>query len=436
MKAGFARVDITPPLGSYISGYFKPRYAKGVLDPLELNAIAFSDGEATALLIVADLIGVDRATCRELRAAIAAETGVPAEHIMLTALHQHTAYAFLSAARKATRKEYEVPAPTEEVYEGFLRTRYLDVAKLALADMGEATLTYGTREVAEPIAFVRRYYMKDGTVATNPGASAALIDRPCDEPDNTVRLLRFCREGKRDIALVNFCTHPDVIAGEYLSADWPGFARRYVERDLQGVSCLLLNGAQGDSNHLDFMHGTRTGYAHADFMGRTVADAAVALFDTAAPVDGCRVAGGERTVVVQGRTDGIEECEECRRILREHVAGTLGRRLTMAEFGHAGRVSALLDAPAFRKIPVAVLRLGPFAFVGFGGEPFTQYPRGVQAAHPEVTVISACCANGYEGYLPTEKALLEGGYEAAASPFPKSIERDCVGAASTLIATL
>ena len=34
LKVGFSRVDVTPPLGSYISGYYYDRFAKGVLDPL------------------------------------------------------------------------------------------------------------------------------------------------------------------------------------------------------------------------------------------------------------------------------------------------------------------------------------------------------------------------------------------------------------------
>ena len=43
-KAGFARTDITPPMGSFMPGYFKDRRAKEVLDPLQINCVAFSDG--------------------------------------------------------------------------------------------------------------------------------------------------------------------------------------------------------------------------------------------------------------------------------------------------------------------------------------------------------------------------------------------------------
>lgn len=50
MNVGFARVDITPMLGSAITGYYEPRYADGILDPLLATAIAFDDGEKRAVL--------------------------------------------------------------------------------------------------------------------------------------------------------------------------------------------------------------------------------------------------------------------------------------------------------------------------------------------------------------------------------------------------
>ena len=34
--AGYAKTDITPPLGVFMPGYFKDRFAKEILDPLEV----------------------------------------------------------------------------------------------------------------------------------------------------------------------------------------------------------------------------------------------------------------------------------------------------------------------------------------------------------------------------------------------------------------
>ena len=61
IQAGFARLDITPPLGTPLAGYYNARFAKGVLDPLQLNALALSDGETTTVTITVDVLGIRRA---------------------------------------------------------------------------------------------------------------------------------------------------------------------------------------------------------------------------------------------------------------------------------------------------------------------------------------------------------------------------------------
>ena len=50
LKAGFSRVDVTPMLGIGIAGYYVPRFADGVLDPLQINALALSCGEEKSML--------------------------------------------------------------------------------------------------------------------------------------------------------------------------------------------------------------------------------------------------------------------------------------------------------------------------------------------------------------------------------------------------
>ena len=60
MKAGFARLDITPPFGTCISGYFNERRADGILDPLQAHAIAITDGERTAAVVSLDVIGINQ----------------------------------------------------------------------------------------------------------------------------------------------------------------------------------------------------------------------------------------------------------------------------------------------------------------------------------------------------------------------------------------
>lgn len=431
LKAGFSRVDVTPPLGSYISGYFHARYAKGVLDPIELNALAFSDGETTDLIIISDFIGVGRNFCDLIRGKIAERTGIDAEHIMLSALHQHTSVCIA---------DKEPNTRGDSTYMDIVYRKYCDVAQMAIADMSEAVLGYAEEETAEQIAFVRRYIMKDGSIATNPDGRGSEIVRPCDEPDNTVRLLRFKREGKNDIAFINFCTHPDVIGGELLSADWPGFARRYVEKDLGGVSCLLLNGVQGDSNHCDFINGVRGGYEQSAHMGRVIADVVVKIWDDVKEKNAHAVSGTIDIVYNKTRTDGEENYEAACELLRKNRENDYAegeKKPHITDLGNATRIVNLRKgAPIYRQVPVTVLKLGDIAIVGFGGEPFTHYAIAIREACPDTTVLTGCCSNGYEGYLPTKQAFVEGGYEASSSPFSPNLEDDCVAVAIKLIKSL
>ena len=52
--AGYAKTDITPPLGVFMPGYYKDRRAKEILDPLEVVCVAFSDGKTKAVVMQLD----------------------------------------------------------------------------------------------------------------------------------------------------------------------------------------------------------------------------------------------------------------------------------------------------------------------------------------------------------------------------------------------
>ena len=88
-KAGFARVDITPPLGNFMPGYYQDRFVKEVLDPLQINMVAFSDGRTTALVAQYDTEGISDMVADRMRDAIVKATGVARDAIILHASHTH-----------------------------------------------------------------------------------------------------------------------------------------------------------------------------------------------------------------------------------------------------------------------------------------------------------------------------------------------------------
>ena len=203
LKAGFAKVDVTPPLGSPLAGYARERISDGVLDPIELVALAINDGDNTALIITGDFTGMWEKWGTEIRELISQKTNVPAENIFIHCLHQHTTVRI--GWNMNVRQEMIPNRLTDEVYYNVLYRKYVDVARMAIDNLCEAKVFVGEQETKEPLSFIRRYRMKDGSVKTNPQREdMEYVEGPLGEADNTVRLVRFKRESAKDIAIVNF----------------------------------------------------------------------------------------------------------------------------------------------------------------------------------------------------------------------------------------
>lgn len=199
----------------------------------------------------------------------------------------------------------------DELYAKIAVSRAADAAVAAIADLHPARLSVG-RSTARRISFGRNYLMKDGKVRTNPGVGNPDIVRPVDTADETVQVLRIDRDGEKPICVINFQTHPDVVGGEAISADWPGLTRTVFEAATRGEAhCIVLNGTQGDVNHVNVMprpgeaNGLRRdfddvdrGYGHARHMANVLAAAALSVWMKCESVPAGAVRVGMRNVKV------------------------------------------------------------------------------------------------------------------------------------------
>ena len=228
LYAGFARVDVTPMTGIGIAGYYEKRYSEGVLDELKLDALALSCGDDKVLLVSIDNLSLKREVAIALRESISEETGLPTEAIYLHATHTHTGPFIRKDSEDILLQEY---------YQ-LVRRRMCDASKYALEDLKPAKMGWGIGN-APNIAFVRRFRMKDGSVRTNPGVNNPDILCPIGDVDERVTVLRFDREHAASIVLVHFGNHPDTVGGCKISADWPGFLRKTVEKTIQNASFLM-----------------------------------------------------------------------------------------------------------------------------------------------------------------------------------------------------
>ena len=414
LKVGFARVNITPPLGIPIAGYYQLRLADKVLDELEASALALYDGKETALVYSIDLLEIKSECSEPILDFLSEELSVKKESIFLACTHTHTGPQLDGEAEPQLRREYI----------SFLKRRLRDAGHLALSDLKDARMGWGVSR-AENIAFIRRFRMKDGTIHTNPGAFNPETVCPVGEVDDRVSVVRFDRDGGESVVVAHFAVHPDTIGGCVISADWPGFARRTLEKALDNVKCLVLNGAIGDVNHVntnpvggymndlapDFDDCVR-GYGHSRHMGRAVAGAVMQVYDKVAYESDTRVGALQSRLACPSNRPKPEDLPGAERICALHNAGRddeipfTGMQLTTV-VAEAERMLALKDGPDAFTFRLSAVRVGPVALVGIPGEPFSQTGREIKAARGWALALPCCCVNGYENYFPlVERWLL------------------------------
>jgi len=99
LEAGVAVVNITPPLGYRMSGYFRERLCTGVLNPLHAKALVLRQGDVRAALVFCDIIGLSPDVSSRARGLAAEKTGIPAENILIAATHTHTGPLYFGALR-------------------------------------------------------------------------------------------------------------------------------------------------------------------------------------------------------------------------------------------------------------------------------------------------------------------------------------------------
>ncbi len=440
LKVGFGRVDITPSMGVDVPGYFNKRSVAGVLDPLLATAVVFDDGKNRAVIVSADTIGMNDHYTAVAKKHIAEACSLPQDAIFLHATHTHTG-GFVC--------DNDVPAEAFEMseYGTWLVHRLADATTLAINDLAEAKMSY-TRGRVEDVAFVRRFRMKDGTVMTNPGWQNPDIDHALGTPDEESRLLIIKREGKPEIGIVNYQVHPDVIGGEFVSADFPGFVRRTYEENVPNSLCMYINGTQGDTNHVDVRRLQDTwshGYLRSEYMGKKIAFSVLSNYNLAEELSGDKVNFAEKTVTVKYNKGKPEEVEPAMRLAALYYeTGSEAAALPDVEpfmrkvelVAEACRIERLMNRPDYKELTVSALSVGDVVFAGFPGEPFTDIGRAIRKNSKFTLTMPVCCVNGYEGYYPTEQAFSEGGYETLDASFACGTAEKLLEASTEIVNSL
>ncbi|MGI5819004.1 MAG: hypothetical protein ACOX9R_13000 [Armatimonadota bacterium] len=452
LHAGVAKIEITPPLGLTMAGYgARTEVADGIEDPLHAHAVVFEQGDEVCAIVVGDIIGVKREQSEALRARVTELCGLPGERVMVCGTHTHWGPA-LSASNYLTEELRAAVSP--EYTETCINQMAGAVAEawrlrepaVAFGGTGEADLVKFNRRLVNDEGMTEmnlRLPLEEAMVASRVGAELAETwvatgprGKRLSEPLEGLRglrvgpanphlpVLKLVRpDGSPIAAVMAFGCHP-VCGGDpettfyRYSADWPGWARRVIERTL-GCPAVLLLGCAGDQVPL------RRGGDSRSRIGHSIGAEALRVWELVEGETAGPLHVASRTMEVPLRE--FPSVEDARAALEATDdpegpgAAQQRHQLHMAE-RFAGQRSLSAE--------VWTMALGDqWGLVGLPGEVLCEFELQVRQHSPFANTCLVELALDAPGYLPTDAAIDEGGYESGWSPFGKGTEAATVEAA-------
>ena len=443
MKCGFSKVNITPPVGAVMAGTAELKHAEGIIDELYARAVTFDDGKTKAVIISLDLCNMRTEVNDAARSRIAEECGVDIDAVILTCTHTHSGpLANIEVAEGRNYPEEDKRQILE--YCDFLIDKICEAARLSFASLLPAKF-YTATDKAEGIAHIRRFRMKDGSVATNPGMDWNVSGDPItccpiptnDEvaealgkPNETVKILKIKREGGEDVCIVNFALHATCAHLRKISADYPGILCSIVERAIDNVNCVFIQSAEGDVAQInrnpskaerDFLtednntHGESCNKARQ--VAQTLAAAVLRSYMLTEEIDSENISFGKREILLPANKDdaGYDEAlkiVELHKQRRHHELPYEGMALVTV-LARANRIVTMKSAPDFFKYNLFAITVGEFAFLGLPGEVFTEIGDRIREASPYEHLMLCGISNVTSTYFPGTRAHGEGGYEVA-----------------------
>jgi len=416
LKAGVARVNITPPVGFPQAGFAaRKEVSQGILDDLFAKALVLDDGKIRIAMVTCDLLGLDKDVVAEIRHLIEKKTDIKGDNVMIACSHTHSG----PAVKDPGYLEERLVAGIIPAWFEVLPRTIAGAVQMAARALVKARA--GTGEGHSDIGVNRRLKTEEGvTIGPNPQGIV----------DPTVGVLRVDREDGSPLAvLVNYACHAVTLGPENLlfSADYPGYMMNTLERLWGGRTMVMFaNGTAGNINPR-----IRGDYTATKRIGSMLAGEVLKVMETIETKPDVSLRGLQKSIYLPLKKfpsldEAKAELEEKKRslakaeggeVLRQDMSGLSGEvvqakykvrvieeleRLESEEDLQAGRLATEIQA----------LRINDSALVALPGEVFVEIGLAIKRRSPfERTFVIGYANDMHPSYIPTTESYEEGGYE-------------------------
>ncbi|MFH1923216.1 MAG: hypothetical protein ABIP48_25420, partial [Planctomycetota bacterium] len=441
---GWASESITPEGPVAVGGQYHTRISGEVHDPLFATALAIEtrDGDRVidqAVIVSCDLSVIRRKTQEQVRELVGKQIpDLDVEKIFLAATHTHTAPALTDTEETDLHPydfvrswAYRIPAGETGVvrpaqYLAFLAERISRAVVEAWKARKPGGVSFALSHAE--IAHNRRAVYADGTARMYGNTNDPAFSHIEGVSDHSVDVLFFWRDGGRleGLAINVYCPTQEVEGEKYLSADFWYDARKLLrERYHADLYILPLVGAGGDqSPHLLWnkqaeaaMRGRRN-LSSREEIARRIVRAVDDVIDVARNDVLTELPFEHRTERVPLPVWQVSDERYAQAQSLYEAGKDKTDELESPDYIYWRVSRTMIDRYDYQKkdphymAELHLLRLGDLAMATNPFELYTDYGVRIKARSPAVQTMVVQLAADCAAYLPTERAVLGGGYSA------------------------
>jgi Neutral/alkaline non-lysosomal ceramidase. len=411
MKAAAASIDITPPVGLPIGGNVRDdNKSRGIHDKLFCNAIVFESNDERICLLSFDLSALYYDLCRHVKSEIFRETGITPEKIVVLATHTHSGPDLTEGFGEGINEG------CIQYFHDITRKIVREIMQL-IENLVEVDIRIGKNLVYD-LSFNRRLVMKDGPMRMNwEDIAVDSVEREAGPIDPELFVISISTpEGKVKALMINFTLHPAVLVGKdwLWSRDYINYLDGYLKNKLGNDTVVFFsNGAEGNVNHINFRDKNQDrGFTEAKRIGEALGRHVHESLENAEGIECHSLKCKSRTIELPLRAITDEQVEWANGIIREY-----GDVIPSLLDGVPDEVYAreIIKLTAHKeksvKTEIQAVALGDTAILTLPGEVFVEYGLMLKESSGFKNTLLFGLANDYLGYIPTEAAFDEGGYE-------------------------
>ena len=397
-KAGVAKEDTTPVIGTLLYGYNPHQESKSVHDPLSVTALALSQNKETVLMLTAEIGDINTALCDELADSISKETGIVKNHIVISSTHTHSAPNLSGVVGwgELDRKYYEsifLPAT-------------LKACKKALDNLQPAEIGIGT--TISEVGINRRQQLENGEIGLGQNPHG------CFDPNMTVVAIRNSETKEGILNLIHYgCHGTSAGLNHEITRDWSGIMIDRVEFQSHTLTAFW-NGAIGDVGPR-LTNGETTGnIGYTEELGGVAANDAMRAYRSIGGYhEGKLEVFCDKVKLPRKKMPSIENIKEK---LDSYTDPENLINIQRLEYEHYKEsyeflISGGENNPEDFAFEQTIIALGDVVFIPFPFEMFSEIVMRLRDYSPYPYTLCLSCTNGYNVYLPSEDQLCRGGYE-------------------------